>query len=530
MPAVTPPRSRPGVFARLSGAGDDRLVARIRAGDERCFELIYERYHRRLLSFCRHMLGTREEAEDALQQVFVAAHRQLLADARTVELRPWLYAIARNRCLSMLRARRQTVALEDIPGADGLGLAVAAEVEQREDLKDILLDIAKLPEDQRAALLLSELEDLTHEQIAATLDVRREKVKALVFQARESLMGYRQAREADCEPIREQLATLRGSALRRGDLRRHVEVCAGCAQFKDEVTRQRALVAAVLPVVPALGLKERILEAAHSAADVTGVAAAGGGAAAVGAATGGGATGAASAGAGAGASAAGGGSTLAATGAAGLASKVASSGLAAKVLAVTALAASAGGGAVAVHDARHQTPRPARSVSVRSPTRPAGTAIPAAATGAARPAAAVAVAGGPNGGPAVASAGHAKATEAKAKAAKAQPVASHAAAKGHATKTTTVKAPKTSNPHSQSRGPAASTTTSGRAAKPVKAPKAAKVPKARPATTVKAAKPVQSGKSAKPLKAPKAAVADPALTETAAEPAKTHGPQPRSPK
>src|SRR5690348_1454139 len=113
--------------------GDDRLVARIRAGDERAFELAYDRYHAQLLAFCRHMLGSREEAEDALQRVFVSAHRQLLRDDRPVRLKPWLYAIARNRCLSMLRARREQAELEVEPSTDGL--AVAAEVERRQELR-----------------------------------------------------------------------------------------------------------------------------------------------------------------------------------------------------------------------------------------------------------------------------------------------------------------------------------------------------------------------------------------------------------
>src|SRR5919206_698489 len=196
--------------------GDERLVAKIRARDDRAFELLYDRYHAQLLAFCRQMLGSREEAEDALQQIFVSADRQLRRDERPVRLKPWLYAIARNRCLSMLRARRETAALPAEPSADGL--AVAAEVEQRQELRETLEDLGRLPPDQRAALVLAELGDLSHPDIAAALDVRPEKVKALIFQAREALAGWRAARDADCRAVREQLATLRGSALRRAAL------------------------------------------------------------------------------------------------------------------------------------------------------------------------------------------------------------------------------------------------------------------------------------------------------------------------
>lgn len=242
-------------------APDHRLVARVRAGDERAFEAIFDRYHRPLLAFCRHMLGSREEAEDALQHVFVSAHRHLVSRDEVVELRPWLYAIARNRCLSALRARRDAVALDDVPEPSVEGLSVAGEVEQRQDLKEVLADLARLPDDQRAALVLSELGALSHDEIGAVLGVRRDKVKALVFQARESLAAYRAARGIDCREIREQLANLRGGALRRGPLRRHLETCEGCRGFRDEVRRQREAMALLLPVVPTIALKAKVIGA-----------------------------------------------------------------------------------------------------------------------------------------------------------------------------------------------------------------------------------------------------------------------------
>ena len=181
----------------LRAAPDERLVAALRRGDEKAFEAIYDRHHRALLGFCRHMLGSHEEAEDALQRVFVSAHGHLRDGTAHVNLKPWLYTIARNRCLSMLRARRETLALDDVHEPSCAGLALADEVELGEDLKDMLGDIARLPDDQRAALVLAELGDLSQQEIAATLDVRTDKVKALIFQAREALAGWRQARDAE---------------------------------------------------------------------------------------------------------------------------------------------------------------------------------------------------------------------------------------------------------------------------------------------------------------------------------------------
>jgi RNA polymerase sigma factor (sigma-70 family) len=275
MEASAPPRPRGALRSpeRLRTSGDAELVRLVRLGHEPAFEQIYDRHHRGILSFCRHMLGSRDEAEDAVQHTFIAAYRDLRGSDKPIHLKAWLYTIARNRCLSMLRARREQVAIEDAePSTDGL----AAEVQRRQDLRDMLRDLRRLPDDQREALVLSELGALSHEEIAMTLGVRKEKIKALVFQARESLASSRQARDADCREIQQQLSILRGGSLRRTQLRRHVESCSACQAFKEEVQRQRAAMAVLLPVVPSAGLKSGVLAGALSAGAVGG--AAGGGA------------------------------------------------------------------------------------------------------------------------------------------------------------------------------------------------------------------------------------------------------------
>jgi RNA polymerase sigma factor (sigma-70 family) len=275
----------------LRVASDDKLVRLVRQGSQPAFEVLYDRHHRGILSFCRHMLGTREEAEDALQHTFMAAYRDMVASDKEIQLRAWLYAIARNRCLTVLRSRRDKPAdeLEDIP-TEGL----ASEVQRRQDLQDLLHDLAALPPDQREALVLSEIGDLPHHEIAAVIGCPTEKVKALVFQARTSLHSSRDARETSCADIREMLSSLRGGSLRRTPLRRHLRECPGCREFQAEVRRQRQAMAVLLPVVPSIGLKDSALAAAFSShgAAVAGTAATvGAGAAAVagsGAAAGGG--------------------------------------------------------------------------------------------------------------------------------------------------------------------------------------------------------------------------------------------------
>ena len=92
-----------GPSALLRLQSDERLIALTRDGQHAAFEILCSRYQSRLLSFCRHMLGSREDAEDVLQEVFAAAFNAVLADEREINVRPWLYRIARNRSLNHLR-------------------------------------------------------------------------------------------------------------------------------------------------------------------------------------------------------------------------------------------------------------------------------------------------------------------------------------------------------------------------------------------------------------------------------------------
>jgi RNA polymerase sigma factor (sigma-70 family) len=267
MRAVSIPARAPAVPLRsrrlLALAGDAMLVEQVRRDNEAAFEVIFERHGPAILAFCRHMLGTREEAEDAVQHTFAAAYRDLQRGGdREIALKAWLFAIARNRCMSLLRARRELpTAIDALESGSPSGAGLAEQVEERAELRHLLADVRELPDEPRAALLLTELGDLSQAEVADVLGCEVARVKGLVFRARSALIARREAREAPCESIREQLANLRGGSLRRSELRLHLRECPGCRAYREQVRQQRRMLAVALPVVPTLGLKSSVLAA-----------------------------------------------------------------------------------------------------------------------------------------------------------------------------------------------------------------------------------------------------------------------------
>jgi len=246
-----------GARLRRLVAADERLVARVRSGDPDAFEALYKRHCGELLSFCAYVLGSRHDAEDAVQTTFSAAYRALLAHERPIALRPWLFTIARNDCLSIMRKRRPEVELNGEPALRG---DPYRELEVREEVRHTIKSLLELPESQRAALVMAEMHGLSQSEIGSVLGVRPDQVKAYIYQARSHLISDRRAREADCREIREELASARGAALLRGRLRRHLRSCAGCRTYADGVSHQRHQFGCLLPLTPSLVLKYRAFE------------------------------------------------------------------------------------------------------------------------------------------------------------------------------------------------------------------------------------------------------------------------------
>jgi RNA polymerase sigma factor (sigma-70 family) len=256
--------SQRGLLARRSPLlklqGDAKLIAMARSGNAGAFETIVDRYQPRLLGFCRQMLGSTEDAEDVLQEVFVNAYRAMLADEREINLRPWLYRIARNRCLNHLR-RPTADAQESMDMVPVVEAASTAEkVSNREEFRQLLDDVGKLPETQRTALLLREMDAMSYEEIAAAMETSVPSVKSLLVRARISLAEASQARQLTCGEVRLELAEA-AEGLRKvsGPVRRHVRECEECADFRAQVRSNDKVMAALFPAGALLALKTFIL-------------------------------------------------------------------------------------------------------------------------------------------------------------------------------------------------------------------------------------------------------------------------------
>jgi RNA polymerase sigma factor (sigma-70 family) len=280
---------------------DERLVALLRRGNTPAFEVLVARYEPRLLAFCRHLLGSREDAEDVMQEVMTAAFNAMLADDRPINVRPWLYRIARNRSLNHLR-RIQAIGVEsmDVHFSDG-GASTADKVHEREEFRLLVGDIHDLPETQKTAVVLREMEALSYEQIAEAMETTVSSVKSLLVRARVSLAEAAEARLLSCDEVRIELAEVAEGLRRRpGPLvRRHLRSCQRCMIFRGQLKQTNKALAALFPIGPALLLKNLLFaHLGHSAGAGSSATAASSGAAGAGAA-GAGAAGAGAAGAGA---------------------------------------------------------------------------------------------------------------------------------------------------------------------------------------------------------------------------------------
>ena len=238
----------------MIGPSDTQLVARFRAGDQAAFDEIHRRYGKRLERFAQRILGNRsDQAEDVVQEAMFRAARALRRDERHIDLKPWLFRLTRNTTLDELaRVRTDTMPMDD---ADDLGVLRAAPstepvqaFERRESMRDLLDDLATLPEAQRHALVRREVDGLTHAQVATELGLTEKATKSLVFRARSNLVRERDARGTEHEPVQQELLAAADEHRRPSAAAlRHVAKCRICRDFRRDLKLSQRAVALLDP-------------------------------------------------------------------------------------------------------------------------------------------------------------------------------------------------------------------------------------------------------------------------------------------
>ena len=269
IPSAGPGLKKPVALLRLQS--DEKLVAMTRRGDQSAYEALMGRYHARILGFTRHMLGSREDAEDVTQESFAAAYSAMMADERPINVKPWLYRIARNRSLNHMR-RQKAIGVDDfdLHVADH-GRTTADEVGQREELRLLMGDVQALPESQRTALLLREIDALSYDQIAEAMETTVPSVKSLLVRARVGLAEAAEARRLTCDEVRVELGEVaEGLARLSSPARRHVKECDRCKAFQAHLKENNKALALLLPIGPLLLAKKFLLAQLGTTASASG--------------------------------------------------------------------------------------------------------------------------------------------------------------------------------------------------------------------------------------------------------------------
>src|SRR4051794_7292416 len=229
---------------------DDQLLALFRAGHDEAFRALHDRYRQRLFAYVRQMLSaaSRQDAEDVLQDVFVRAYGALRNDNREMNVRAWLYRVAHNRCIDHLR-RPVPPAVELFEVSRKPLHDPVEEAQRRDDLRQLVLDVGNLPEQQRSALLMREIDGMSYADLAVALDVTVPAVKSLLVRARVGLVEAAEARDADCEEIRADLMRAYDRGVKAsGRARKHMRSCDGCREYRTALRGVKRSFAALTPV------------------------------------------------------------------------------------------------------------------------------------------------------------------------------------------------------------------------------------------------------------------------------------------
>lgn len=176
---------------------DQLLVERVQKGDKAAFDLLIHKYQHRIVSLVSRYVTDPSEALDVAQEAFIKAYRAIGKFRGDSAFYTWLYRIAINTAKNWLVARNRRPPASDIDAADAEQYDMESRLKERstpenellrEEIEKTVYDtIAKLPEDLRTAIMLREIEGMSYEEIATTMECPIGTVRSRIFRAREAI-------------------------------------------------------------------------------------------------------------------------------------------------------------------------------------------------------------------------------------------------------------------------------------------------------------------------------------------------------
>src|SRR4051812_7484251 len=237
---------------------DTELVAAVRRGDDRAFEELYARYHRRISSYIFGMVKDHARAEDLTQEVFMSALRRMRDTDRPIAFKPWVYEIAKNACIDQFRRSKRAEEVsydaDEGMGAADYGRLTSSDatpdiaMERRQDLDHLRGALGGLSEAHHQILVMREFEGLSYREIGERMGMSRPSVESTLFRARKRLTEEYDELVSGQRCVRVQgiIAGASGGGLGARDRRRmarHLSYCQAC--------RRNAYSAGLGDVIPA---------------------------------------------------------------------------------------------------------------------------------------------------------------------------------------------------------------------------------------------------------------------------------------
>ena len=198
IPLSVGPLQTRGVQGGVSEANVDQLlVERVQKGDKRAFDLLIQKYQHRIVSLVTRYVSDHSEAQDVAQEAFIKAYRAIKRFRGDSAFYTWLYRIAINTAKNWIVAKNRRPPNSDIDAVDAEQYAISSRLREtatpenellREEIEKTVFDtIAKLPEDLRTAIMLREMDGMSYEEIAVTMECPIGTVRSRIFRAREAI-------------------------------------------------------------------------------------------------------------------------------------------------------------------------------------------------------------------------------------------------------------------------------------------------------------------------------------------------------